>query len=102
MINIKFCECGGLFEPNRNKLRCRNCGKEIDKQMECKLTTQGRKKEIVVIEDNAPNLPVMDKECPKCENDKAYYWLIQTRSSDEPPTQFFRCTKCKFVWREYK
>jgi len=42
------------------------------------------------------------RECEVCGNKKAWYWLQQTRSADEPPTQFFRCTKCKRVWREYK
>ena len=40
-------------------------------------------------------------ECPKCKNNKAVWWLLQTRSGDEPPTQFYRCTKCAQTWREY-
>ncbi|MED5543554.1 MAG: transcription factor S, partial [Thermoproteota archaeon] len=23
------------------------------------------------------------------------WWMLQTRSADEPTTQFFRCTKCQ-------
>ncbi|RZD31406.1 MAG: transcription factor S [uncultured DHVE6 group euryarchaeote] len=40
-------------------------------------------------------------ECEKCNHTEAYWWTEQTRSSDEPETQFFRCTKCKHTWREY-
>ena len=39
--------------------------------------------------------------CPKCKNNQAVWWLLQTRSGDEPPTQFYRCTKCAQTWREY-
>jgi DNA-directed RNA polymerase subunit M len=39
-------------------------------------------------------------ECLKCANKEAYWWMVQTRGSDESPTQFFRCTKCNYTWRE--
>ncbi len=84
-----------------DKFVCRNCGKE-GAQVNVKITSKSRQKETVVIEDNTPDLPVMKKDCKKCNNNKAYYWLIQTRSADEPPTQFFKCTACKYTWREYK
>ncbi len=94
IMDIEFCECGGVLVPVKEGLRrCGSCGR---------VTGESKKEEIVVIENNEPSLPVMDKECPRCYHNKAYYWLIQTRSSDEPPTQFFRCTECKHVWREYK
>ncbi len=102
-MKIEFCSCGGVFAPAGEKQKCRNCGKEMLKQAD-KILTENRKKEIIVIEDNRPDLPSTPRECPRCGNDKAYWWLIQTRSADEPPTQFFRCTnvKCKHTWREYK
>jgi DNA-directed RNA polymerase subunit M len=46
-------------------------------------------------------LPTTTAECPKCGYDKAYWWMVQTRSADEAPTRFFRCAKCGYVWREY-
>jgi DNA-directed RNA polymerase subunit M len=101
-MHIEFCECGGLLEPKAGRLRCRNCGREIAKSIENKFNSERRKEEILVIEDDKPSLPETNRECPKCQNNRAYYWLIQTRSADEPPTQFFRCTKCNHVWREYK
>ncbi|MBI2971731.1 MAG: transcription factor S [Candidatus Aenigmarchaeota archaeon] len=102
-MDVEFCDCGGLLVPAReNVRRCRNCGREVEKPFDSRLTDETKKTEIVVIEDNEPDLPVMEKECPKCHHDKSYYWLIQTRSIDEPPTQFFRCVECRHVWREYK
>ena len=99
---ITFCSCGGIFLPSKEGSRCRNCGKTVESGTEVKLKTKSVKKETIVIENNEPDLPVTDNTCAKCGNTRAYYWLIQTRSSDEPPTQFFRCTNCKHVWREYK
>ena len=44
---------------------------------------------------------VKEAACPKCGNKEAVWWIQQTRSSDEAPTLFLRCTKCKHAWREY-
>ncbi len=102
-MNINFCRCGGMFVPlGEGSHRCRNCGEISKAKEDVKLKTSSEKKETIVIEDNKPTLPETDNTCAKCGNTRAYYWLIQTRSSDEPPTQFFRCTKCRHVWREYK
>ena len=46
-------------------------------------------------------LPTVRVECPKCGNNLAYAWQVQTRGSDESSTQFFRCTKCNYTFREY-
>jgi len=40
-------------------------------------------------------------ECPKCGNNQVYVWQVQTRGADESSTQFFRCTKCGYTFREY-
>jgi DNA-directed RNA polymerase subunit M len=46
-------------------------------------------------------LPTVRVECPKCGNNQAFVWQVQTRGSDESSTQFFRCTKCNYTFREY-
>lgn len=64
------------------------------------------KEKIVVIDENVkmPKIASITKgvECPKCGNREAYVWMMQTRAADEPPTRFFRCTKCGYTWREYE
>ena len=45
--------------------------------------------------------PTIKIDCEKCGNDEAVWWMLQTRSADEPTTQFYRCTKCKHTWRNY-
>lgn len=102
VVIMEFCACGGLLVSTGTGFVCRSCGKKVDKKINVKITTKAAKEDMVVIEDNTPDLPTTNKECKKCGNKEAYYWLIQTRSADEPPTQFFKCTKCKYTWREYK
>ncbi|NOJ29052.1 MAG: hypothetical protein DA328_02670 [Nitrososphaeraceae archaeon] len=52
-------------------------------------------------ETAAETLPTINIECPKCKNDNAYWWMLQTRSADEATTQFYRCSKCNYTWRNY-
>jgi DNA-directed RNA polymerase subunit M len=106
---MEFCKkCKAIMVPvkkgNIAYLKCRKCGYSAKKQVkELKIMEKPKtKKEIITLEKDTIPLPITDKLCPKCENSKAYWWLQQTRSADEPPTQFFRCTKCNHVWREYK
>ena len=46
-------------------------------------------------------LPTLKVECPKCGNHLVYVWQVQTRGGDEASTQFMRCTKCEYTFREY-
>ena len=97
MIPIKQDD-GGSF------LKCRSCGAKINKPaINYKIKESVKKsKDIAVIEKDTIVLPTTEKDCPKCDHGRAYWWLQQTRSADEPPTQFFRCVKCNYTWREYK
>jgi DNA-directed RNA polymerase subunit M len=56
----------------------------------------------VVEADKIPNtLPTTNTDCPKCGNNLAFWWMLQTRSADEATTQFYRCTQCNHTWRNY-
>lgn len=46
-------------------------------------------------------LPAVKIDCEKCGYGEAVWWMMQTRSADEPTTQFYRCIKCKHTWRDY-
>lgn len=39
-------------------------------------------------------------QCPKCPSDEALFMELQTRSADEPMTIFYKCTRCRFDWKE--
>lgn len=105
----EFCKkCGSIMIPVKKGstlyMQCRSCHYKTSravKEMRIRENVEKEKK-IVVLEKDETMLPLTDKICPQCEHKKAYWWMQQTRNSDEPPTQFFRCFKCHHVWREYK
>ncbi len=105
---VEFCKkCGSILVPQKKRssvvMKCRHCGYEVKKNVSMKIVEEKKKSgSVIVLEKDDTPLPMTVMECPKCANKHAWYWLQQTRSADEPPTQFFRCTKCKHVWREYK
>ncbi len=110
---MEFCnKCGSLMLPKKTQksivLICRKCGhrKTLRKNEDFKISTKTLKKEegLVIVDKRSQKetLPVTTVQCPKCENTQAEWWVQQTRSGDEPPTRFFRCTKCSHVWREYQ
>jgi DNA-directed RNA polymerase III subunit RPC11 len=42
------------------------------------------------------------EKCPKsdCDSRTSAFICFQTRSADEPMTEFYKCTKCGFQWRQ--
>ena len=106
-IKMMFCpKCGSMVLPkkegNKNVIRC-SCGYTNAKAEVVEIKEEVKKKETFTepASDNDDMLPVTEGECPKCKNDKAYFWLVQTRAGDEPETKFMKCTKCKHTWRDY-
>ncbi len=85
---VMVCSCG-----YRNDASDAGSLKETRKKRE--------KEEVEVVEKEIETLPVTKAECPKCGNDEAFYWTVQTRAGDEAETRFLKCTKCKKTWREY-
>lgn len=84
---------------------CPRCKIEIERAVGRTVHAVQRTEErVTVVAGTASKLrtlPTIDVVCPKCGNTKAYYWVVQTRSIDEPSTQFYECTKCGHRWREY-
>mgnify|MGYP006415958575 CR=1 FL=1 len=103
-----FCpKCGSIMMPKKEKgksvMTC-GCGYTNKKAEKLEIKEEITDiKEIVAIEEEPEIYPLTDGvECPKCEHDKAYYWTVQTRASDEPATKFLKCEKCRHTWRDYK
>ncbi len=108
-VSIEFCQkCNSIMIPvkkgKNTYLKCRNCGSERRTGVKSlKIMESVKKKEgVTVLEKDITPLPLTEKLCPKCSHPRSHWWLQQTRTADEPPTQFFRCEKCKYTWREYK
>lgn len=61
-----------------------------------------KRKSIGVVKEGSNEvLPTVIYKCTKCGHDKAYFWTIQTRASDETETKFFKCVKCSHTSRDY-
>ena len=107
---VKFCpECDNILRKNQGFLTCRcgykeeieDDGSEMEKTIQQKKEALEKNFIIVSEEDKISVLPKVTAVCPKCGHKEAEAWQEQTRSADEPSTSFFRCTSCKFTWREY-
>jgi DNA-directed RNA polymerase subunit M len=107
-----FCpKCGGLLKPKREGgkvyLVCSRCNYRVESPQRSLTVTSkiehSAKEKTIVVEESELNLPVTrDVVCKRCGHNEAYYWVIQTRAADEPPTRFYKCVKCGYTWREYE
>jgi len=104
---VEFCEkCKNLMFPRGKVLVCSNCGEEkaIENESEYRVVRkeEEKKKDRTLLVDEEVNvMPTTKAECPKCGHMEAQWWMVQTRKADEAETRFYRCTKCRYTWREY-
>jgi transcription factor S len=91
---------------------CPKCGFTADKEQYQPLSkkksittssenTSGSSLKVMDTDSGPTALPTTSIECPKCGNNTAFWWMLQTRSADEATTQFYRCTVCSHTWRNY-
>lgn len=112
---VRFCpRCGGILRPMKEKgktiLVCSRCGYKEESspsnafRFSSKIEHSEKEKTIVLDNDiDVTKLPITKEvTCRKCGAHEAYYWMIQTRAADEPPTRFYKCVRCGYVWREYE
>ncbi len=104
---MKFCpKCEVKLKKSVSGLQCSKCGyteNQKAKQTKKVVDEQTPNEEFNVFEENEgdESLPTIKIECEKCGNGEAVWWMLQTRSADEPTTQFYRCIKCRHTWRNY-
>ena len=110
---MRFCpNCGTRLMPAKEEggelLVCPRCGYKARSEGALLIPVariEGSLKDKITViraeEGRLSTHPKVSVECPKCGNTEAYFWTVQTRSSDEASTQFFRCTRCGHTWREY-
>lgn len=97
---MQFCpKCGIRLK----KGTCSKCGYSEETKSDTKNQAAGIDKSFTVLDesDGTDPLPTIKIECEKCRHDEAVWWMLQTRSADEPTTQFYRCTNCRHTWRNY-
>jgi DNA-directed RNA polymerase subunit M len=102
---MEFCpKCGAILIQKRTKFGCPRCS-YISKnkvKIETKEKINENNQVAVVKETEGEVKPIIEIKCPTCNNDKAYFWTMQTRAADESETKFYKCTKCKHTWRDYR
>ena len=103
---MKFCpKCEAKLKKDGSDLKCTKCGYvEGDSNSEQKKIVQEEPTDafnVLAENEGEESLPTIEIECENCGNNQAVWWMLQTRSADEPTTQFYRCTKCKNTWRNY-
>ncbi|MDD5098484.1 MAG: transcription factor S [Candidatus Pacebacteria bacterium] len=101
---MEFCEkCGSVIAIQENKIACAGCGHKAKKRPKIEASEKIEKREaIAVINEAESTYPIVQIECPKCDNKKAFFWTTQTRAADESETKFYKCTKCNHTWRKYR
>jgi len=102
---MKFCtECGGLLVPvkGNNYSVCRSCKRKYFVEEEAAIVSKlnEEEKEIKIFDEEQSDFRTTNTvTCPKCGNSKAEWTIRQMRGGDEAPTEFYRCLKCRWVWR---
>ena len=102
---MEFCpKCGCVLVEKKKKYGCPRCNYISKNKVKIESSENIEKKpEIGVITDKDTDVfPVINATCPKCNHKEAWFWTSQTRAGDEAETRFYRCTKCKHTWREYR
>ncbi|HET6517569.1 MAG TPA: transcription factor S [Nitrosopumilaceae archaeon] len=101
---MKFCpSCEVRLKKSDSGLKCPKCDYVEGSATTTKKVEEKQVSEFNVLDENEgkETLPTIKIDCEKCGHNEAVWWMLQTRSADEPTTQFYRCTKCNHTWRNY-
>jgi len=89
-----------LTDLRKRKLTCSACGYE-QPYVETKLYTEEslKPKQMLVLGDYNRYIT---KKCPKCGNNKAYFWKHgrSKENAPEPSNRFYKCARCGHAWKE--
>jgi len=94
---MEFCpKCGAILMMKKTKAGCPRCNYiakgKVDMQIK---EAVNQRAPVAVVDEKTSNVnPVTSWDCKKCGSKKAYFWLRQMRSGDEPESKFYKCVKC--------
>ena len=87
-------------------LVCPKCGHEKKSTRPNSYATMVKshpRENLVIIgkkEQRYRTVPKFVIDCPKCGNNRAYGWIVHLGSLEQSSTQFYRCTKCNYTYRD--
>jgi len=87
-------------------LSCPKCGKKMKytrPNSNINLVQNHLRENLVIVgkkEQRLRTSPTFIIACPKCGNKKAYAWMVHLGSLEQSSTQFFRCTRCNYTFRD--
>ena len=103
---MEFCpKCGSILLVEGDKTPvCAKCGHKYKGKLKLQASEKMNVPERIAVVDEAKmtTYPIVEIKCPECKNKDAFFWTMQTRSSDESETKFYKCVKCEHTWRVYK
>jgi len=102
---MQFCpKCGCLLVQKRTRFSCPKGHYATKGKVNITSSEKiAEKLKVGVVKEKETTVwPITSTTCPKCGNRTAFFWSAQLRAGDEAETQFYKCTKCKHIWREYR
>ena len=103
---MEFCpKCGSVILVKENgKAVCAKCSYRPKSKVKIQSSEKIERIDIVKVVDEKKltTYPKVEIKCLKCKNKEAFFWTLQTRSSDESETKFYKCTECNHTWRVYR
>ena len=108
---MQFCPtCGNILlidgskqHSHVNRLFCRTCPYhiQVNKMIKRRISFAKDTVDDVIFEKGGEDTQATtEARCERCGHKKAFFKQMQTRSADEPPTEFYKCVKCGFQWKE--
>ena len=102
---MEFCpKCGSVILIDGKKASCVRCNYRPKGKVKIEASEKMvfSDKIVVIDEKKLQTYPRVEHKCPRCKHKEAYFWTMQTRSSDEAETKFYKCVSCEHTWREYR
>lgn len=109
---MRFCdECNSLLKPQKNnesnqtELFCKGCGetyllKEEDKSFKKTSNIKIENIENLIITNKDEFASIVNMYCPKCENNKCYFFEMPPLFGDEENVIKYQCVKCNYTFRD--
>ena len=99
---MEFCpKCGAILVMKKKRFGCPRCNYTAKGKIKIQTSEKVDEKNSVNVikKKQVEALPVIDFECKKCKNKKAYFWTRESTEEGEGEEEFYKCTKCNHVVR---